>query len=288
VSTVGRFASSDHITLSEAGGHRGQIRNGFRHEPATDIFPDGLEVPEAGGAPSRPGGRGPGRFQPGKSGNPGGRPKEIGCVKELARVHTEEALTTLAAIMRDEKSLPAARVRAANASSIAAGAGPRNPSPAMVSSRRSGSSYRWKNPPRALRKPSTRRSRSGRSRNKSAGQGSVPAASLQEKACPGDHPFSEIWKTDAEPESQSNARTSQVTDKRVGELWPRLVSPAAERQRLCRERHRRGAMVVQVVISPATISNLARLGWLRDSDLADREAIRDAFIQFARCALGHA
>ena len=54
-----------------------------------------------------------GRFQPGKSGNPGGRPKEIGRVKELARVHTEEALSTLAAIMRDSKSPAAARVRAA-------------------------------------------------------------------------------------------------------------------------------------------------------------------------------
>ena len=54
-----------------------------------------------------------GRFQPGKSGNPGGRPKQVGRVKELARVHTEEALTTLAAIMRDEKSPAAARVKAA-------------------------------------------------------------------------------------------------------------------------------------------------------------------------------
>jgi hypothetical protein len=34
-------------------------------------------------------------------------------VKGLARVHTEEALSTLAVIMRDEKSPAAARVRAA-------------------------------------------------------------------------------------------------------------------------------------------------------------------------------
>ena len=44
-----------------------------------------------------------GRFQPGISGNPGGRPKEVGHVRELAREHTEEAIRTLAAIMQDGK-----------------------------------------------------------------------------------------------------------------------------------------------------------------------------------------
>jgi hypothetical protein len=56
-----------------------------------------------------------GRFQPGQSGNPGGRPKDIGRLKELARKHTEEAIATLAAIMRDNKEPAAARVRAAEA-----------------------------------------------------------------------------------------------------------------------------------------------------------------------------
>ena len=56
-----------------------------------------------------------GRFQPGKSGNPGGRPKDIGRVRELARKHTEGALATLAAIMGDDKMPAAARVRAAEA-----------------------------------------------------------------------------------------------------------------------------------------------------------------------------
>lgn len=56
-----------------------------------------------------------GRFRPGKSGNPGGRPKDIGRVKELARGHTEEAIATLAAIMRNDKEPSAARVRAAEA-----------------------------------------------------------------------------------------------------------------------------------------------------------------------------
>ena len=51
-----------------------------------------------------------GRFQPGKSGNPGGRPKEVEAVR---RHHTGEAIQTLAAIMRDGKEPAAARVRAA-------------------------------------------------------------------------------------------------------------------------------------------------------------------------------
>ena len=54
-----------------------------------------------------------GCFAPGRSGNPGGRPPEVGRVKELARAHTEEALGTLVAIMRNGKSPAAARLRAA-------------------------------------------------------------------------------------------------------------------------------------------------------------------------------
>ena len=58
--------------------------------------------------------RGPGRpFVKGRSGNPGGRPKEIGHVRELARQHTEEAIATLVAIMRDEGAPPRARSAAA-------------------------------------------------------------------------------------------------------------------------------------------------------------------------------
>jgi hypothetical protein len=56
-----------------------------------------------------------GRFQPGNSGNPGGRPKEIAHLKELARQHTPEAIHILAAIMMDAKEPAAARVRAAEA-----------------------------------------------------------------------------------------------------------------------------------------------------------------------------
>ena len=56
-----------------------------------------------------------GRFAPGTSGNPSGRPKETGEVRELARQHTDKAIATLADIMEDAKQPPAARVAAASA-----------------------------------------------------------------------------------------------------------------------------------------------------------------------------
>ena len=42
-------------------------------------------------------------WQPGQSGNPSGRPREVGHVKELARQYTEEAIRTLAELMRTGK-----------------------------------------------------------------------------------------------------------------------------------------------------------------------------------------
>jgi hypothetical protein len=54
------------------------------------------------------------RFQKGQSGNPGGRPKVLGEVQELARQYTAEALETLRDIMRDKKAPPAARALASN------------------------------------------------------------------------------------------------------------------------------------------------------------------------------
>lgn len=53
-----------------------------------------------------------GSFKAGQSGNPGGRPKEVGHVKELAKSFTEEAIQTLAQIMRSEDQPAAARVKA--------------------------------------------------------------------------------------------------------------------------------------------------------------------------------
>ena len=54
-------------------------------------------------------------FRKGVSGNPGGRPKVLGDVQQLARQKSPEAINTLSNIMHDEKAPPAARVAAANA-----------------------------------------------------------------------------------------------------------------------------------------------------------------------------
>lgn len=56
-----------------------------------------------------------GQFQPGQSGNPGGRVAVVKEVRELARAYTEEAVNSLAEIMRSKKSPAQARVAACNA-----------------------------------------------------------------------------------------------------------------------------------------------------------------------------
>ncbi len=54
-------------------------------------------------------------FTKGVSGNPGGRPKALGDIQELARQQSPQAINTLAKIMNNEKTPPAARVAAATA-----------------------------------------------------------------------------------------------------------------------------------------------------------------------------
>lgn len=54
-------------------------------------------------------------FVRGKSGNPGGRPKEVMNVVQLARAATPMAMRTLTSIADSEEAPAAARVAAANA-----------------------------------------------------------------------------------------------------------------------------------------------------------------------------
>jgi hypothetical protein len=54
-------------------------------------------------------------FQPGQSGNPGGRPRAVAEVVELARAHTVTAMQTLVEIATNKKASSPARVAAADA-----------------------------------------------------------------------------------------------------------------------------------------------------------------------------
>ncbi|MGK2872965.1 MAG: DUF5681 domain-containing protein [Alphaproteobacteria bacterium] len=51
-----------------------------------------------------------GRFAKGASGNPGGRPKELAGIRELAAQHTEAAIAALVQALNDPKTAVAAAV----------------------------------------------------------------------------------------------------------------------------------------------------------------------------------
>jgi hypothetical protein len=55
------------------------------------------------------------KFEKGQSGNPGGRPKEIGEVRDLARAQTAASIDALVSIRDNAKAPAAARVTAATA-----------------------------------------------------------------------------------------------------------------------------------------------------------------------------
>jgi hypothetical protein len=54
-------------------------------------------------------------FKKGVSGNPGGRPKIMAPIRDLARAHSVAAIEALASIVQDIDAPPAARVAAATA-----------------------------------------------------------------------------------------------------------------------------------------------------------------------------
>jgi hypothetical protein len=56
-----------------------------------------------------------GRFTAGMSGNPGGRPRIIGHVRDMAQRHADDAIDVLAEIMRQSDAPASARIAAASA-----------------------------------------------------------------------------------------------------------------------------------------------------------------------------
>lgn len=73
---------------------------------------EGLQLPESTRKKRNPPTN---AWLPGQTGNPGGRPKNLSDVRDLARQHTVAAIATLATLMADEDAKPSTRVAAADA-----------------------------------------------------------------------------------------------------------------------------------------------------------------------------
>jgi hypothetical protein len=79
--------------------------------------------------------------------------------------------------------------------------------------------------------------------------------------------------TDDRDSGQSCAAVSRVTENRFEASSPRSISPAAERQRRCRERRRRGAMAV----SMSAIDNMHSYAQIARAYADNTERLATAF-----------
>ena len=68
----------------------------------------------------------------------------------------------------------------------------------------------------------------------------------------------------------------------------RALSPAAIRQRRCRERRREGAVFIQMELGSSAVQVLARIGFLAACDLKKPQAVANAFSQFVSNTLQQA
>lgn len=65
------------------------------------------------------------------------------------------------------------------------------------------------------------------------------------------------------------------------------ASSAAARARRARDRKRRGAQLVTLEVTKATIDRLVGLGLVPEADRADHDTLRDAVVALARAGLQH-
>ena len=60
-----------------------------------------------------------------------------------------------------------------------------------------------------------------------------------------------------------------------------ILTPAALRTQRCRDRKRRGAIVLSLQIDAPELDTLIRLGWLTEEERADHDAVLGALSAFA-------